>query len=49
MYCQKCRAPLKVDSSLEDLSPAAFDLLTRLSLSITTLRPFFTANTLISI
>ncbi|KAI9882777.1 MAG: target of Sbf [Watsoniomyces obsoletus] len=29
MYCQKCRAPLKVDSSLEDLSPAAFDLLTR--------------------
>src|SRR5438046_1627204 len=27
MYCQKCRSPLKVDSSLEDLNPAAFDLL----------------------
>ncbi|CAG8948775.1 hypothetical protein HYFRA_00001897 [Hymenoscyphus fraxineus] len=27
MYCQKCRAPLKLDSSLEDLNPAAFDLL----------------------
>ncbi|EER39083.1 conserved hypothetical protein [Histoplasma capsulatum H143] len=27
MYCQKCRAPLKVDGSLEDLNPAAFDLL----------------------
>ncbi|PQE22081.1 autophagy apg6 protein [Rutstroemia sp. NJR-2017a BVV2] len=27
MYCQKCRASLKLDSSLEDLNPAAFDLL----------------------
>ncbi|ETN37370.1 uncharacterized protein HMPREF1541_08361 [Cyphellophora europaea CBS 101466] len=27
MYCQKCRTPLKVDSSLDDLNPAAFDLL----------------------
>jgi beclin 1 len=27
MYCQKCRAPLKLDSSLEHLNPAAFDLL----------------------
>ncbi|KAI1109408.1 autophagy protein Apg6-domain-containing protein [Nemania sp. NC0429] len=27
MYCQKCRAPLKLDSSLADLNPAAFDLL----------------------
>lgn len=27
MYCQKCRAPLKLDNSLEDLNPAAFDLL----------------------
>jgi beclin len=27
MYCQKCRIPLKLDSSLEDLNPAAFDLL----------------------
>ena len=27
MYCQKCRAPLKLDKSLEDLNPAAFDLL----------------------
>ncbi|KAK4231728.1 autophagy protein Apg6-domain-containing protein [Podospora fimiseda] len=27
MYCQKCRAPLKLDGSLEDLNPAAYDLL----------------------
>ncbi|KAJ3580298.1 hypothetical protein NPX13_g267 [Xylaria arbuscula] len=27
MYCQKCRAPLKLDGSLVDLNPAAFDLL----------------------
>ncbi|KAK6612523.1 autophagy protein Apg6 [Botrytis cinerea] len=27
MYCQKCRTSLKLDSSLEDLNPAAFDLL----------------------
>lgn len=27
MYCQKCRTPLKADSSLDDLNPAAFDLL----------------------
>ena len=27
MYCQKCRIPLQVDSTLDDLNPAAFDLL----------------------
>ncbi|KAK4132564.1 APG6-domain-containing protein [Trichocladium antarcticum] len=27
MHCQKCRTPLKLDSSLEDLNPAAYDLL----------------------
>ncbi|RKF61803.1 Vacuolar protein sorting-associated protein atg6 [Erysiphe neolycopersici] len=27
MQCQKCRSPLRFDSSLEDLSPAAFDIL----------------------
>ncbi|KAK7743549.1 Vacuolar protein sorting-associated protein atg6 [Cytospora paraplurivora] len=27
MYCQKCRTPLKLDSSLEELNPAAYDLL----------------------
>ncbi|ESZ98142.1 hypothetical protein SBOR_1521 [Sclerotinia borealis F-4128] len=27
MYCQKCRTSLKLDGSLEDLNPAAFDLL----------------------
>ncbi|KAF2674566.1 APG6-domain-containing protein [Microthyrium microscopicum] len=27
MYCQKCRTPLKLDHSLEDLNPAAFKLL----------------------
>lgn len=31
MYCQKCRVPLKLDSSLENLNPAAFDLLVGLS------------------
>lgn len=28
MNCQKCRAPLKLDSSLQDLNPSALDLLT---------------------
>ncbi|KAK3383678.1 autophagy protein Apg6-domain-containing protein [Lasiosphaeria ovina] len=27
MYCQKCRAPLRLDNSVEDLNPAAYDLL----------------------
>ena len=27
MNCQKCRTPLKLDNSLQDLNPAAFDLL----------------------
>ena len=27
MFCQKCRTPLKLDPSLEDLNPAAFELL----------------------
>lgn len=27
MYCQKCRVPLRLDSSLENLNPAAYDLL----------------------
>ncbi|KAI2640976.1 autophagy protein Apg6-domain-containing protein [Xylaria nigripes] len=27
MYCQKCRAALKLDGSLVDLNPAAFDLI----------------------
>lgn len=27
MHCQKCRQPLKLDSSLDDLNPAAYDLL----------------------
>ncbi|RFU28197.1 hypothetical protein B7463_g8143, partial [Scytalidium lignicola] len=27
MLCQKCRAPLRLDSSLDGLNPAAFDLL----------------------
>ncbi len=27
MFCQKCRTPLTLDSSLEDLNPAAYDLL----------------------
>lgn len=27
MYCQKCRTPLNLDSSLGSLNPAAFELL----------------------
>ncbi|KAK4101612.1 APG6-domain-containing protein [Parathielavia hyrcaniae] len=27
MYCQKCRTPLRLDSSLENLNPAAYDIL----------------------
>ncbi|TKA78420.1 hypothetical protein B0A55_03051 [Friedmanniomyces simplex] len=27
LYCQKCRTPLKVDSSLQDLNPASFKIL----------------------
>lgn len=27
LHCQKCRTPLKVDSSLEDLNPASFKIL----------------------
>ncbi|KAI1844811.1 hypothetical protein JX266_009039 [Neoarthrinium moseri] len=27
MYCQKCRSPLKLDNSLSELNPAAYDLL----------------------
>ena len=34
MNCQKCRTPLKLDSSLQDLNPAAFDLLVGTSLPL---------------
>lgn len=27
LHCQKCRTPLKIDSSLEDLNPASFNIL----------------------
>ena len=27
IYCQKCRLPLKLDGSLQNLNPAAYDLL----------------------
>ncbi|KAL9107664.1 MAG: hypothetical protein Q9227_007471 [Pyrenula ochraceoflavens] len=27
LYCQKCRSPLKIDGSVSNLNPAAFDLL----------------------
>ena len=33
MYCQKCRTPLKLDKSLEELNPAAFDLLVGMLIS----------------
>ncbi|KAL2056138.1 hypothetical protein ABVK25_003781 [Lepraria finkii] len=35
MNCQKCRTPLKLDSSLQDLNPAAFDLLAPLAIQST--------------
>lgn len=28
MYCQKCKTPVRLDGSLEELNPAAFKLLT---------------------
>lgn len=34
MFCQKCRTSLHLDSSLEDLSPAAIDLLSDTSTSV---------------
>ena len=34
MTCQKCRAPLKLDQSLESLNPASFDLLIGLHLQL---------------
>ena len=34
MNCQKCRTPLKLDSSLQELNPAAFDLLVGLSIPL---------------
>ncbi|KAI1174051.1 autophagy protein Apg6-domain-containing protein [Nemania sp. FL0916] len=39
MYCQKCRAPLKLDGSLADLNPAAFDLLVASSTQPQSKRP----------
>ncbi|EXJ92758.1 hypothetical protein A1O3_01310 [Capronia epimyces CBS 606.96] len=27
MYCQKCRQPIRIDASIQDLNPASFDLL----------------------
>ncbi|KXJ84659.1 autophagy protein Apg6-domain-containing protein, partial [Microdochium bolleyi] len=33
MYCQKCRTPLRLDGSLAELNPAAFDLLVTVSAS----------------
>lgn len=28
LYCQKCRTPLDIDASIDQLNPAAFKLLT---------------------
>lgn len=28
LYCQKCRTPLEIDASIDQLNPAAFKLLT---------------------
>ena len=37
MNCQKCRTPLQLDNSLQDLNPAAFDLLVGQSFPLYTL------------
>ena len=37
MNCQRCRTPLKLDGSLQDLSSPAFDLLVGQSISISKL------------
>jgi beclin 1 len=34
LYCQKCRTPIDIDASVDQLNPAAFKLLTGV------LRPF---------
>lgn len=28
LYCQKCRTPIEIDASIDQLNPAAFKLLT---------------------
>jgi hypothetical protein len=33
LYCQKCRTPIDIDASIDQLNPAAFKLLTGMSLS----------------
>ena len=44
MYCQKCRTPLKLDSSLEDLNPAAFDLLVGMQFYFKLLKAWLTCE-----
>ncbi len=34
MNCQKCRTPLKLDNTIQDLNPAAFDLLVGMEIFI---------------
>ncbi|KAF3764459.1 hypothetical protein M406DRAFT_42195 [Cryphonectria parasitica EP155] len=46
MYCQKCRTPLKLDSSLEDLNPAAYDLLAAASSQQSTSKPSMSSRPL---
>ena len=33
MSCQKCRTPLQLDVSLQDLNPAAYDVLVGMSVA----------------
>ncbi|KAK8016386.1 vacuolar protein sorting-associated protein 33 [Apiospora rasikravindrae] len=42
MYCQKCRTPLKLDNSLSELNPAAYDLLIAASSQQQSKRPTVT-------
>jgi hypothetical protein len=32
LYCQKCRTPIDIDASIDQLNPAAFKLLTGMPL-----------------
>jgi beclin 1 len=33
LYCQKCRTPIDIDASIDQLNPAAFKLLTGMPLT----------------
>jgi len=45
LYCQKCRTPIDIDASIDQLNPAAFKLLTGMCTFLTrTMFLFLTMN-----